>query len=101
LVEVTSSSIIAADEEQAIKKQNHIIKITQCLSDPCAVYYTDSLSQSILIVCTNPKHTDSDSGGKGIEKLESGVDGDQPNSDANLLKDTPSQFTDPITTKEQ
>ena len=98
---MTSSSMTAADEKQGIKKQNHIIKITQCLSDPCAVYYTDSLSQSILIVCENPKHTDSDSFSTDIEKLESGVNGSQPNSDANLLKDTPSQFTDPIITTEQ
>lgn len=36
-----------------IKK--HII-ITKCLSDHCNIFYTDTLSQSILIECKDPKH---------------------------------------------
>jgi hypothetical protein len=47
------------------KSNNHYIKITECPTDPCAIYYTDAISQSILVVCQNPKHTDT---AKGIEK---------------------------------
>lgn len=47
------------------KSNNHYIKITECPTDPCAIYYTDAISQSILVVCQNPKHTDT---AKDIEK---------------------------------
>lgn len=41
------------EEEQ---ERPRIIKITECLSKPCAVYYTDTLSESVLIICENPQH---------------------------------------------
>jgi hypothetical protein len=37
---------------------NHTpIIITQCLSSNCNGYYTDSISESVLIQCKDPKHT--------------------------------------------
>lgn len=45
------------------KQQPRIIRITECLSEPCALYYTDTISQSTLIICQNPKHN------KGVEKV--------------------------------
>jgi hypothetical protein len=40
---------------QKQKQQSHII-ITKCLSDPCPIFYTDTMSQSILIECKDPRH---------------------------------------------
>ena len=66
-----------------------IIQVTECPTEPCAIYYTDSLSQSILVICKNKKHADSHSPDTDVEKQESGVNGSQPNSDANLLGNMP------------
>jgi hypothetical protein len=59
------------------ESNNHYIRITECPTDPCAIYYTDAISQSILVVCKNPKHTDVDA---DIEKVK-GMDEvtNQPN----------------------
>jgi hypothetical protein len=74
------------EEQQQVTQ---IIIVTECLTEPCPVYYTDSLSQSILVICKNKKHTDSDPPDSIVEKQESGVNGSQPNSDANLLANMP------------
>jgi hypothetical protein len=42
-------------EEQQV---THIITVTECLTEPCAIYYTDTLSQSLLVICKNKKHVD-------------------------------------------
>ena len=44
-------------EEQQV---THIITVTECPTEPCAVYYTDTLSQSLLVICKNKKHVDLD-----------------------------------------
>ena len=41
------------------KSENRIV-ITQCLCDPCPGLYTDTLSESILIECKDPRHTSCD-----------------------------------------
>jgi hypothetical protein len=50
----SSAPIVAEDKKQ--EQQPRIITITKCLSEPCAIFYTDTLSQSILIECKDPKH---------------------------------------------
>jgi hypothetical protein len=55
------------------KQQSRIITITECPTEPCAVYYTDSLSQSVLVICRNPKHGDRLDIGIEIEKRNAGV----------------------------
>ena len=37
-------------------KQRQQVIITKCLSQPCPIYYTDTLSESILIECKDPSH---------------------------------------------
>jgi hypothetical protein len=34
----------------------HPILITKCLTDPCSIFYTDTISESILIECKDPRH---------------------------------------------
>jgi hypothetical protein len=55
-----------ADDKESIKRpykaeyesrKADVIVIMECLSDPCPGFYTDSLSQSLLVVCKDPKHT--------------------------------------------
>ena len=60
-----TSSTLAADEIPILKQHqrpssksnNRYIKITECPTEPCAIFYTDAISQSIVVVCENPKHT--------------------------------------------
>ena len=42
-----------------IQSENRIV-ITQCLCDPCLGLYTDTLSESFLIECKDPRHTSCD-----------------------------------------
>ena len=74
------------EEEQQVAQ---IITVSECPTEPCAIYYTDSLSQSILVICKNKKHAHSNPPDSDVEKQESGVNGSQPNSDANLLANMP------------
>jgi len=37
--------------DQHNKKSQKVVIITRCLCDPCPIFYTDSLSESILIQC--------------------------------------------------
>ena len=39
--------------DNQIKQQ---ITITECLCDQCTGQYTDKLTQSLKVVCTDPKH---------------------------------------------
>jgi hypothetical protein len=52
-------------EEQQVTQ---IITITECPTEPCAVYYTDALSQSFLVICKNKKHAYSDMPDADVEK---------------------------------
>jgi hypothetical protein len=45
------------------KSENRIV-ITQCLCDPCPGLYTDTISESLLIECRDPRHSCSDGGPK-------------------------------------
>ena len=53
------------------------ILITSCLCEPCPIYYTDTITESVLIRCKNPTHD--------IVKVESrlGNGSDQANPDPN------------------
>jgi hypothetical protein len=33
-----------------------IVILNECPTVPCQVYYTDALSESLLIICKSPKH---------------------------------------------
>jgi hypothetical protein len=76
-------------EEQKVTK---IITVTECPTEPCAIYYIDAVFQSFVVICKNQKHADSGPPDIDIENRESGVNGgNQPHPDANLLlTDTPS-----------
>jgi hypothetical protein len=52
--------------------REHLITLTECPAELCAVYYTDTWSQSLLIVCRNPKHTTAvaDTDTEDIEKVK-------------------------------
>jgi hypothetical protein len=49
-------------------RQRDVIITTECLTDPCPGFYTDALSQSLLVVCKNPKHTGADTYDNAIER---------------------------------
>jgi hypothetical protein len=58
-----------AEDKESIKRLSRagcentkadVVVLTECPTKPCAIYYTDTLSQSLLIVCKNPKHEDAD-----------------------------------------
>jgi len=51
------------DYKQSIKKLSNAdtksrkrVLITECLCDPCPRFYTDTISESIIIECKNSKH---------------------------------------------
>ena len=37
-------------------KQQRYIIITKCLCDPCPIFYTDTISESIIIECSDARH---------------------------------------------
>jgi len=45
---------------QREEQQSKIITVTECPTEPCTVYYTDALSQSVLVICRNRKHADAE-----------------------------------------
>ena len=47
-----------------------VVVITKCPTTPCAIYYTDTLSQSLPVLCINPKHTDADTDIEKVEDME-------------------------------
>jgi hypothetical protein len=61
------------------QSNDHCIKITQCPTDPCAIYYTDAISRSILVICKDPKHTDT---GKDKATEKTGMSVQVPAADA-------------------
>jgi hypothetical protein len=58
-VKESIKSISTADSESRKK-----VVITKCLCDPCPLFYTDAISESILIECRDPRHVCSDGGAK-------------------------------------
>jgi hypothetical protein len=53
-------------KQKEAQQRPRIITITECPTEPCEIFYTDTLSQSILIECKNLKHkTNAD-----IQKVE-------------------------------
>jgi hypothetical protein len=60
---IPESNLVSTDDKEAIKRlskqasQNRkLVVITKCLCDPCPEFYTDTLSESILIRCKDPRH---------------------------------------------
>ena len=49
-----------SDKESSSSKP---IYVTKCLSEKCTGSYTDTISESILILCKDPKHTLKESAG--------------------------------------
>ena len=77
-LKLESESESECESEEGISRKTKIIVLTECptTTEPCAIYYTDTLSQSLLIVCKNAKHTTN----SDIEKKVEGMDklGRQP-----------------------
>lgn len=48
-------SVDSSVENDKDNQQNTII-ITKCLSEKCCGFYTDSLSERVLIICQDPRH---------------------------------------------
>ena len=55
---------VSTDGRASIKKisksgyeSKKTIIITRCLCEPCPLFYTDTISGSILIKCRDPRHT--------------------------------------------
>jgi hypothetical protein len=47
------------DKQKKLSEQTHEqdkVIVTRCLTKPCHRIYTDSLSESILIICNDPVH---------------------------------------------
>ena len=42
---------------KAGRRNRREVVITKCLHDPCAGFYTDTISGSIFIRCNDPRHT--------------------------------------------
>jgi|GEM_PF-2423565 hypothetical protein len=49
-------------ENGVSKPETKLITITKCLSGLCTGFYTDSVSESILIKCSDPKHNIDEAG---------------------------------------
>ena len=43
--------------KDASQSRKTLVVITKCLCDPCPVFYTDTISESILIRCKDPRHS--------------------------------------------
>lgn len=54
-ISTVSSDIFLKSAKNEVHK-NKPITVTRCLSSRCTGLYTDSLSESILIRCLDPKH---------------------------------------------
>ena len=53
----TTDKIESINNSSTEGENKNIVSITKCLCDPCPRFYTDKISGSILIHCTDPKHT--------------------------------------------
>ncbi|MGA8106165.1 MAG: hypothetical protein WB815_05865 [Nitrososphaeraceae archaeon] len=51
-----------SSENNVSKPKTKLITITKCLSLHCTGFYTDSVSESILIKCSDPKHNTDEAG---------------------------------------
>ena len=49
-------SISVTDSIKNEAQNSETIVVTRCLSEKCTGFYTDSLSESILVRCLDPKH---------------------------------------------
>jgi hypothetical protein len=45
------------DKKASEQEQRESITITKCLTQPCPEMYTDSVSESIQIICRSPSHS--------------------------------------------
>jgi hypothetical protein len=62
---VSSDSFLKSAKNEVHK--NKPITVTRCLSSRCTGLYTDSLSESILIRCVDPKHSNGEDGCSGAQ----------------------------------
>ena len=62
-----------SSENNVSKSETKLITITKCLSMHCTGFYTDSVSESILIKCFDPKHN-TDEAGDQPAPSETGLD---------------------------
>jgi hypothetical protein len=68
---IPEDNLVNTDNKVCIKrlskaecKSRKAVIITKCLCEPCPRVYTDTISESILIECKDPKHNCTD-GGRG------------------------------------
>lgn len=53
----TACIIHKEDKKVSEQEQRESISITKCLTQPCPGMYTDSVSESIQILCKSPSHS--------------------------------------------
>lgn len=46
----------SVDNDNDNDKQQNTIIITKCLTEKCCAFYTDSLSEKVIIQCQDPRH---------------------------------------------
>lgn len=68
---IPEENLVSNNAKESIKRLSNVeskfrkkVVVTKCLSDPCPGFYTDTLSESILIECRDPMHDSCDDGGK-------------------------------------
>jgi PIN domain nuclease of toxin-antitoxin system len=56
---VAESSTIPGDNLASIDDHGteSVVTLTNCPTEPCAIFYTDAISQSILVICKDARHT--------------------------------------------
>lgn len=61
----TSETLLNRSAESHLSKK--VIGVTKCLSPECTGVYTDTISESILIICKDPKHVLQENAGQATK----------------------------------
>ncbi len=56
------------DDLHTEEQQRRIITLATCPTEPCCIYYTDSISQSLFIICKDKRHANENLHGTDIQK---------------------------------
>lgn len=60
------------------------IVVTKCLSTECTGVYTDTISESILIICKDPKHVLQENAGQATKPEPATEDASSNSTEADL-----------------
>jgi hypothetical protein len=85
---IPEDNLVNTDNKVCIKRLSNaefrkLVVITKCLCEPCPRVYTDTISESILIECKDPKHN------TGIEKVEGREANPNPNQTSEQMQPSP------------